>query len=422
MLIVEAGGLARRDGPGSCPDGADGDTVEVTETSSDSVSSAGSASSVGSSTASTPAPSANELFLPDYDGACISNLVPALLDDIDHLPAWMPAVVEGADQVVLLVLDGLGWDQFQARQTIAGCLASMDGSAITSVAPTTTATALTSIATGTPPGEHGVVGYRIAIGRDVLNCLRWTTPRGDARHGIKPTSIGLCEPFESQRPPIVVRAEFEHSGFSEAHLRNTRFVGYRTMSTLAIEVANLLRAGEPFVYAYYDGIDKVAHEYGLGEHYDAELIAIDWMVEYLVEVLPPGAVLVVTADHGQVDVGERMVRPHPEVMSTVDFQSGEARFRWLHAVPGGAGELLDAARRHHAHEAWVVSRDEVVDGGWFGPKVVESAWERLGDVALVARDDIAFDDPADTGPYDLIARHGSMTSAEVLVPLVAARR
>ena len=122
------------------------------------------------------------------------------------------------------------------------------------------------------------------------------------------------------------------------------------------------------------------------------------MIEYLVEVLPRGAVLVVTADHGQVDVGDRVIRPHPEVLSLVDFQSGEARFRWLHAIDGGAGELLDAAARHHGDVAWVMSRDQILDGGWFGPKVVDRARERLGDVALVARDDIAFDDPADTGP------------------------
>ncbi len=370
-------------------------------------------------TAAEPRP---ELVLPDYAGACVSNVVPALLDDPDRVPTWIPAVALDADQVVLLVLDGLGWDQFQTRLAQAPCLAAMSASRITTVAPTTTATALTSIATGSTPGEHGVVGYRIAEGREILNVLRWTTGRGDARHSIDPESIGACEPFCHQRPPIVVRAEFEHSGFSRAHLRSSRFVGYRTMSTLAIEVARLLRAGEPFVYAYYDGIDKVAHEYGLGEHYDAELVAIDWMVEYLQGVLPPGAALVVTADHGQVDVGDRVLRPHPEVLSMVDLQSGEARFRWLHATPGAADELYDAATRHHGDVAWVVRRDDIVRDGWFGPHVTDAAHRRLGDVALVARDDVAFDDPADSGPFDLIGRHGSMTSAEVYVPLLATRR
>ena len=360
--------------------------------------------------------------VPEYAGACVSNVVPALLDDPDGIPAWMPPCVADADQVVLLVLDGLGWEQLQPRLELAECLSSMEAARITTVAPTTTATALTSIATGTPPGEHGVMGYRVAIGRDILNILRWTTARGDARHSIRPESIGLVEPFCHQRAPIVVRAEFEHSGFSSAHLRNSRFTGYRTMSTLAIEVARMLRAGEPFVYAYYDGIDKVAHEYGLGEHYDAELIAIDWMVQYLTEVLPPGAVLVITADHGQVDVGDRVIKPHPEVLSMVDFQSGEGRFRWLHALPGAAGELADAAKRHHGDVAWIMTREDTVSEGWFGPYVNEAAMSRLGDVALVAREDVSFDDPADTGPYDLVGRHGSMTSAEVYVPLLATRR
>ena len=80
--------------------------------------------------------------------------------------------------------------------------------------------------------------------------------------------------------------------------------------------------GEPFVYAYYDGIDKVAHEYGLDFFYDAELVFVDRMVEYLIETLPAGAALVITADHGQVDVGDRVYPPDPEVLSHVDAAVG----------------------------------------------------------------------------------------------------
>lgn len=361
------------------------------------------------------------LVLPDYGGACVCNVATALLDDPDHLPSWFPSAAVGADQVVMLVVDGLGWNQLQERLSIATTMAAMEGVAITTVAPTTTATGLTSLATSAPPGEHGVVGYRIAVGRDILNVLRWTTSRGDARDSIDPRSIGLLEPFGSQRPPVVNRAEVEFSGFTEAHLRGTRHVGYRMPSTLNAEVVRLLRSGEPFIYAYYDGIDKVAHEYGLGDHYAAELQAIDMMIAALIAALPPKATLVVTADHGQVEVGDNMVRLHPEVQSCVDFQSGEGRFRWLHAYPGSAVELLDAAGRHHGDVAWVLSREQVVSDGWFGPKVVPEALVRLGDVAVVAREPVAFEDPADTGPFQLISRHGSMTADEVLVPLLVAR-
>ena len=216
--------------------------------------------------------------LPDYTGGCISNVVPALLEPADAPPIWLPDVAVGADQVVLLVLDGLGWEQLEERRDLAPVLTSMAGGPITSVAPSTTATALTSIATGLTPGEHGVVGYRVAVDSDVLNVLRWTTPAGDARKRIDPHELQPQPAFLAHRPPIVTKAEFVQSGFSGAHLSDVRFNGYRVPSTLVVELRRLLRAGEPFVYAYYDGIDKVSHEYGLGDHYDAELAAVDRLV------------------------------------------------------------------------------------------------------------------------------------------------
>jgi hypothetical protein len=113
------------------------------------------------------------------------------------------------------------------------------------------------------------------------------------------------------------------------------------------------------------------------------------------------------------------VHPHSDVLAQVDHQSGEGRFRWLHARSGRDQALLDAAIAHHSDTGWVVTQDQVVDEGWFGPTVTEAARSRLGDVALVARDDVAYVDPADGGIFDLIGRHGSLTSAEMLVPLIA---
>jgi predicted AlkP superfamily pyrophosphatase or phosphodiesterase len=356
--------------------------------------------------------------LPDYASGCISNLVPALLEPGDRTPAWLPAIAAEADQVVLLVLDGLGWEQLTERAHLAPTLSAMVGGPITSVAPSTTATALTSIATGLPPGEHGVVGYRVAVDDEVLNVLRWTTAAGDARRRISPEGFQPQTAFCAQRPPIVTKAEFVSSGFSGAHLSDVRFNGYRVTSTLVIEVRRLLAAGEPFVYAYYDGVDKVAHEYGLGEHYDAEIVSADRLVADVLGVLPPGAVVVVTADHGQVDVGDRLVHLAPEVLEHVSHQSGEGRFRWLHARPGRTGPLLSAAVAHHADTAWVRSRDETIDEGWWGPRVSDAARQRLGDVALVAHEPVSYVDPGDTGPFHLIGRHGSLTSAEMYVPLL----
>ena len=108
--------------------------------------------------------------LPDYAGACISNVVPALLEPPADTPSWLPAVAADASQVVLLVLDGLGWDQLQERRHIAPTLAAMAGGFIHTVAPSTTAAALTSIATGLPPGEH-VAAADASLGADQSGAL-----------------------------------------------------------------------------------------------------------------------------------------------------------------------------------------------------------------------------------------------------------
>lgn len=359
--------------------------------------------------------------LPQYSGANVRGIVPALLAPRGvPLPRWMPACA-GAPQVVLLVIDGLGWEQLQTRLHLAPTLAAMEGSPITTVAPSTTATALTSIASGLTPAEHGLIGYRIDMGGEILNVLRWHGDRGDLRRSHPPRDLQPFVPFLGESPPVISRAELESSGFTEAHLRGTRMVGWRSASAISIEVSRQLAAGERFVYAYYDGIDKTAHERGFGDYYDAELVAVDRIVNDVLDRMPSDSSLVITADHGQVHVGDNIVKPAPALLQLVRIQSGEGRFRWFHARPGAQAELLAAAREAHSEQAWVVSREQTIDEGWFGPAMSAPVASRLGDVALVAREPVTFFDPADSGPYDLVCRHGSLTSAEMLVPLLATR-
>jgi predicted AlkP superfamily pyrophosphatase or phosphodiesterase len=360
-------------------------------------------------------------LIPDYDGACLANVAPTLLEPPPSKPSWLPPAAWGATQVVLLAVDGLGWDQLEERRHLAPAISGMDGASISTVAPSTTATALSSLTLGCAPGEHGVVGYRVNVSGEVLNVLRWHTQAGDARESIPPALFQSRPAFCGKQPAVVTRAEFAGTGFTLAHLGDVRLHGYRMASTLVTEVRQLLRQGEPFVYAYYDGIDKVAHEYGLEEHYDAELVAVDRLVADLLDSLPAGACLVVTSDHGQLQIGDAIVPIHEDVMANVELLSGEGRFRWLHARPGAVDDLRAAAQERHGDQAWVRTRSEVIAEEWFGPKVSEAAAARLGDVVLAAIDPVAFEDPLDSGPYHLQSRHGSLTSAEMRIPLLAWR-
>ncbi|HET9442587.1 MAG TPA: alkaline phosphatase family protein, partial [Acidimicrobiales bacterium] len=261
--------------------------------------------------------------LPDYAGACLSNVVTAL-DQPGRPAPWLPDPVRTARQVVLVLVDGLGWLQLAERRHLAPTLAGMAGGPITSVAPTTTATALSSLTLGAPPAAHGVVGYRVQVGEgSVLNVLRWRTAEGDARQLVPPAAFQPRPAFGGRGPVVTTRADFVASGFTLAHLAGTRIRGWKEPSAIAVEVAAALAEGEPFVYAYYDGLDKVAHDRGFGAYYDAELVHVDRLVADLAAALPPGAALVVTSDHGQVEVGDRLVPLPEDVVAPTALVSGE---------------------------------------------------------------------------------------------------
>lgn len=364
--------------------------------------------------------------VPDFQGPNLCRLVPAFLAPPPRRPTWLPPVLRTAEQVVLLVVDGLGWLQLQARRDLAPTLAAMAGGPITSVIPSTTATALTSLTVGAPPAVHGVVGYRLVVdgptGPEVLNVLRWRTLSGDARGFVEPREFQPVHPFEGRVVPVVSKSEFAGTAFTDAHQRDTPVAGWAVASSLAVEVGELLERGEPFVYAYYEGIDKVAHIKGFGPHYDAELVALDRIVADLLAALPAGAALAVTADHGQVHVGGATVTLDGPLISETYMLSGEGRFRWLHARPEGGSELVERlvkqAEELYGDSAWVVTRQQMEEEGWFGGALTPGVRARLGDVALIPFEPIAYLDPADTGDARLVCRHGSLTADEMLVPLV----
>lgn len=362
--------------------------------------------------------------IPDYSGANLTGIIPGcLLGSSGRRPNWFPQPLQDAERIVLLVIDGLGYEQLQRHAHIAPNLMSLVGGSITTIAPSTTASALTSLVTGASPAEHGIVGYRMDMGDSIMNSLRWWSDTRDLRKVHPPASVQPIPPFVGMTIPVVSRAELEGSAFTEAHLRGSRPCGWRAASSIVAQCASLISSGEKFVYAYYDGVDKIAHERGFGAYYDAEIAATDWLVGSLLNTLPSGTTLAITADHGQVQVNDNVVHLSDDIKATLHHQSGEGRFRWLHAKRGQESELLQIATDSYSDIAWVASRDQVVEEAWLGParggRIADQVKRRLGDVALVPFTATTFDDPLDSGPFSLVCRHGSLTADEMFVPFLA---
>ncbi len=355
-----------------------------------------------------------------YDGPGITSLVPALLGSKDA--SWLPGPVAEATTVVVLVLDGLGSEAVERHPELLPTVAALEGSPVTSVVPSTTAAALTSITTGLAPSEHGLVGFRMRVDGSVVNVLAWQG-EDKAKRAPDPGLVQRHAPFRGRPVPVVTRSEFRATGFTEAHLRGGELHGWRSVSTISEHCRQLALGGAPLVYAYYPGVDEVAHGFGLrSRYYAAELAFADRLVADVLDGLPDSAALVVTADHGQVDLeATSWLELADDVAAITDGCAGDARFRYLYARRGAADDLLVAARAAHGSQAWVMSRDQLVDEGWLGPKPTNAVLRRLGDVVLAASGAVAFVDPALPRERRLRSGHGSITAAEMMVPLVAGR-
>ena len=210
-------------------------------------------------------------------------------------------------------------------------------SAITTVLPATTASALTSISTGLAPAQHGILGYRMLVGRDVLNVLRWSVPGGGRTPD--PFDVQRHTAFLGRPVPVVTKSEFRNTGFTQAHLRGGRFVGWHTTSALIENCLNEIEAGERLVYAYYPGVDSIAHEFGLRARvWRRELAAADAIVSALLERA--------IARHraGDVETPERLYRQI--------LQHEPRHFHALHRLGLVRAEVGDfAAAAHHLGRA-----------------------------------------------------------------------
>ena len=356
--------------------------------------------------------------MPALDGASVAGLVPSLFGMADD--AWIPEPARSADAVVLLVLDGLGWSAVQDHSALMPNLTALEGGAITTVVPSTTATALTSISTGLTPAQHGIVGYRMLVDGRVLNVLRWTV--GGRGRPPEPFDVQRHAPFFDREVPVVTRSEFRETGFTQAHLRGARMLGWLTVAGLVELSVRAVEAGEKFVYAYYPGVDTTAHEFGLQDRvFTRELRFVDSLVSELVDSLPSTAALLVTSDHGQIHLDDSSWIDITDLVALSTHLAGDGRFRYLYADADNRKELLGRARELCSDRAWVWSRAELLEMGVLGAGATGSVPGRVGSVVLAAREPVAFVDPALPNERTLRSGHGSLTPDEMYVPLLATR-
>ena len=365
--------------------------------------------------------------------ATLAEVLPAVARAMDLAvdgavePTWS---LPSANRVVVVLVDGLGDTLLARRASYAPYLTSLraEGRGLAAGFPSTTATSMGTFGTGTLAGTHGLVGYQVldpATGR-LLNELSWEDGPDPRIWQPRPT---LFEQVAAQGVEVVqIGPGFFHgSGLTEAALRGARFVAAGTLDARVDAAAAAVRsAPRTLVYVYWGDVDKVGHVKGCGSYaWCDELSAVDLAVRSLAARLPSDALLVVTADHGMVDIpdGARLDLSAGSALERslaegVRLTGGEPRAPMLYCEPGQVEAVL-ARWRAELPDFDVLSRDEAVDAGWFGP-VGELALARIGDVVVASRGDRSVHDSRVQRAelLSLVGMHGSRTADEVAIPLL----
>jgi hypothetical protein len=340
----------------------------------------------------------------------------------------------------VLLIDGLGAELLDAHAADAPVMAALRNQTLQVGFPSTTVAGLAAVGTGCRSGVHGFVGLSFRLpgaglpGAGLINALRWRPhPWGDdLRVDVRPEDVQpLPTTFERAAAAgvsvsVVSGAEFAGSGLSRAVLRGGDYIGVLALGDLAARVGEAVADGG-FCYGYHSELDLVGHLYGPGSMaWRMQLRQVDRLVESVVEGLPPGGLLAVVADHGMVTVdGTETVDVDQceDLLDGVQAIGGEPRARHVYAADGAADAVLATWRETVAERAWVVSRDEAIEAGWFGERVDDVVRQRIGDVVAAARGSAALVrrtvEPMESS---LVGHHGSLTTAEQRVPLLIAHR
>lgn len=360
---------------------------------------------------------------PRYGTGSLAELLPSAVAAVGGVQWQNQLALPEMDSYVVFLIDGLGEGLLRAHAEEAPYLAGLPGRTLTSGVPSTTATSLTSLGTGLPPGAHGIVGFTSRIpGTDrLLDALRWDKQIDPREWQIHDTAFARARELGVEAT-VVSKRMFEGTGLTEASQRGAIYIGADTVGERISGAVRAATESRSITYLYEGELDATGHRRGCGSWaWKHQLAMIDSFASRLREALPQRTGLVVTGDHGMVDVhlDRRIdVDEEPELMKGVSLFGGEARFRHLYCDNGAVDDVAKTWQERMGNEAIVLTRDQAIDEGWFG-KVDAPVLPRLGDVMVASLGDRAIVSTS-RFPYEatLVGLHGSVSEDEMLVPLL----
>jgi hypothetical protein len=380
-------------------------------------------------------------ILPDYRGGSLVNLMSSIATALGGTSPYTPLALLPSEalfharRVVLLVVDGLGYDYLLGRDSV---LRRHLRGQITSVFPSTTASAIPTFLTGLAPQQHGLTGWNMYFREIGAICaplpFRIRTGRHALRDaGVNPATLfGFTPLFDHLPLPchVVSPRHIIHTDFNVSLSGRARRHGYESVEEMFAHIAGIIHSTEPrsYIYAYWPQLDSLAHEHGSRSvQVAAAFAALDAAFAQLLEAAHgSGSVVIVTADHGFIDTTPQHtidLDDHPDLRATMLLPlCGEPRVAYAYVRSGRAAQFEDYVQGRLADRVRLFESEEVLRQGWLGPGEAHPALQdRLGDYVLLPRGQTILRDwLKGEERHTHVGVHGGLSAVEMIVPLVVA--
>ncbi|MGJ3237505.1 MAG: alkaline phosphatase family protein [Anaerolineae bacterium] len=402
---------------------------------------------------------ADELLFPYYDGLSLTS-VPHTVAQILGAPlphanplqdqVWQDAAPE-AQRVIVILLDGMGYHHLRRLmaedQHLAQIVADLNGGRdlvpLTSVAPSTTVVALSSLWTGATPSEMSITGTLMFLRQLSLltNMITFTPMAGFRSHrqdvvakwGLPPEDIvqapSLSNYLQLQEIPsyVITNRAYMGTGLSRIlHRDVTHAVTHKGYADFIGQVEQTLcdtRGKRVYVQIYWEGIDALAHEYGATHpHTDQEIIQKLSDLRRVLnnpDTMDGETLVMILADHGHQDATQAIrIADDPILTSAMQMSiAGDERHGYMYLRHGTLDAVTTQIDAHYSDCLTYLISQVALENGYFGTQISSELRHRIGDVILLPRPGYILSDPA-LGTLPMISRHAGLSDWEMLIPLI----
>lgn len=329
------------------------------------------------------------------------------------------------DNVVLVVIDGLGYEFLKTRKD--SFLYKNTKEKMTSVFPSTTASAITTFSTGLAPKQHAITGWFTHLKE--LGCVSAILPFVPRIGGVDFETLGVnkrelldTKGFSEKINTeciSVTPSELKDSEYNTQYFKN--ILHYNSMEGFIRQIKRAVNGNQRFVYAYWPYFDKLCHENGVGSKITKDhLRELDTYIKRLKNL--KNTSVIITSDHGFMNASKTIkLENHPRLKECLSLTlCGEARAAYCYVYPSKTRQFEEYVNKNLSKYCYLYTREEIINEGWYGLyKPHDKLFDRIGDYVLLMKEGYVIKDKllneelsSDKG------FHGGVSKEEMHVPLI----